>query len=56
MFNAFVNLIYHVCLLMSLVAFSLNTTYKEALFFVCCQGVMRYFLTLREFSVIKPLT
>ena len=48
--NGFVNLIYHVCLLMGLLAFSLNTTYKEALFSVCCQGFMRYFLNIREFS------
>jgi hypothetical protein len=38
--NGFVNLIYHLCLLMGLLAFSLNTTYKEALFFVYCQGFM----------------
>jgi hypothetical protein len=51
--NAFVNLIYHLCLLMILVAFSLNTTYKEALFFLYCQGFMRSFLTSREFSVTE---
>jgi hypothetical protein len=37
-FNDFANLIYHVCLLMGFLAFSLNTTYKEALFFLYCQG------------------
>ena len=45
-FRSFVNLIYHVCLLMGLLAFSSNTTYKEALFSVYCQGVMSL-LTLR---------
>ncbi len=51
-FNDFANLIYHVCLLMGLLAFSSNTTYKEALFSVYCQGVMRFSLTFREFSAI----
>jgi len=48
--NAFVNLIYHICLLMGLLAFSSNTNHKEALFLVYCQGFMRYFLNIREFS------
>jgi len=38
--NGFVNLIYHLCLLMGFLAFSSNTTHKGALFFVCCQGFM----------------
>ncbi len=41
-FNDFVNLIYHSCLLIGSVAFSLNTTYKEALFLLYCQGFMRF--------------
>jgi len=43
-FNDFVNLIYHFCLLMGLIAFSLNTTYKEALFFLYCQGFLSFFM------------
>ena len=48
----------NVCLLMGLLVFSSNTNYKEALFFVYCQGFMKYFLTTRELSVrrVCPIT
>jgi hypothetical protein len=38
--NDFVNLIYHFCPLMGLLAFSLDTNYKEALFSLYCQGLI----------------
>ena len=41
-FNDFVNLIYHFCLLMGSIAFSLNTTYKEALFSLYYQGFINF--------------
>ena len=54
--NTFVNLIYHICLPVGLLAFSSNTTHKEALFFVYCQGFMSFSLTSREFSEWTTIT
>ena len=51
--SAFVNLIYHICLLMILVAFSLNTPIRRLYFSFIVKGLYAFFLTHKEFSVTK---